>query len=101
MPVTGPRLRLYELTGLLLRRPVVDAHRRAFWWALAIIVPAACVLAVVLHLVAGGGAAVLIAAGAVLAIILAVPVCALAKRRYGLDEPQPDGDALAADPAPS
>jgi hypothetical protein len=99
--MTGPRLRLYELTGLLLRRPIVDPHRRAFWWALAIIVPAACVLAVLLHLVAGGGAVLLIVTGAVLAVLLAVPVCALAKRRYGLDSPDGAADDLAPDPAAS
>ena len=53
--MNGPRLRLYELTGLILRRPVRDPERRAFWWALAIVVPAACVLAVLLNLMAGGG----------------------------------------------
>jgi type VI protein secretion system component VasK len=99
--MSGPRLRLYELTGLLLRRPIVDAHRRAFWWALAIIVPAACILAVILHLVVGGGAALLIATGAVLAVVLAVPVCGLAKRRYGLDAPDAAGEDLAPDPAAS
>jgi hypothetical protein len=99
--MSGPRLRLYELTGLLLRRPIVDPHRRAFWWALAIIVPAACILAVILHLLAGGGAALLLATGAVLAVVLAVPVCALAKRRYGLASPDAAGDDLAPDPAAS
>jgi hypothetical protein len=94
--MTGLRLRLYELTGLILRRPILDPERRAFWWALAIIVPAACVLAVLLHLMAGGGVVLLLATGVVLAVALAVPVCALAQRRYGLDELD---DELAPDPA--
>ena len=97
--MSGMRLRLYELTGLLLRRPIVDPHRRAFWWALAILVPAACILAVILHLVVGGGAALLLVAGAVLAVVLAVPVCALAKRRYGLASADAPGDDVAPDPA--
>ena len=97
--MNGPRLRLYELTGLILRRPVRDPERRAFWWALAIVVPAACVLAVLLNLMAGGGAIVLLVAGVVLAIVLAVPVCALAKRRYALDAPDAADDELQPDPA--
>jgi hypothetical protein len=99
--MTGMRLRIYELTGLLLRRPIVDPHRRAFWWALAIIVPAACVLAVIMNLLAGGGAALLLVTGAVLAVLLAVPVCALAKRRYGLASPDAPADDVAPDPAAS
>jgi uncharacterized membrane protein YeiB len=101
MPMNGPRLRLYELTGLILRRPIRDPERRAFWWALAIIVPVACVLAVLLNLIAGGGAIVLLVTGVVLATVLAVPVCELAKRRYELEEPDAADDELHPDPAAS
>jgi hypothetical protein len=97
--MNGPRLRLYELTGLVLRRPILDPERRAFWWALVIVVPVACVLAVLLNLMAGGGAMLLIGAGVVIAVALAVPVCAFATRRYRLDEPDGDDEELAPDPA--
>jgi hypothetical protein len=99
--MSGVRLRLYELVGLLLRRPIRDPERRAFWWALAIVVPLGCVLAVLLHLVAGGGVALLLASGAVLAVVLSVPACALARRRYRLEEPAPAEDEIAADAASS
>ena len=97
--MNGPRLRLYELTGLILRRPILDPERRAFWWALGIVVPAACLIAVLLNLMVGGGALLLIAAGVVIAVALAVPACAFATRRYGLDEPDGDEEELAPDPA--